>query len=200
MRICGAILAIAASALLAVLLALSVMPLDPSGVAIASSHTLAFADDATCSGTAVGPHTILTAAHCTTAPLTQIDGHAVKQAWVLRDKTDHALIGVDMTFAHVANHLGKPHQGEHVVMVGSPAGQPNILVIGVDSGRDSDPTADLYDMRTFFGDSGAGIFSPGGEIVGVQSGVRVWSEQGVTLTLAVGYPLSFTHVQWARID
>ena len=63
-----------------------------------------------CSATAVGPNVILAATHCwADGPLLKINGVAASALEIETDKSDHALVRVDVTFTHWAQ-LGPPPQ------------------------------------------------------------------------------------------
>lgn len=66
--------------------------------------TMKFEEGAgSCSGTAVGPHAILTAEHCLAhAEALAIDGKPVAVKSLILDGADHAIVVVDATFDHYA--------------------------------------------------------------------------------------------------
>lgn len=165
-----------------------------------ATHSLTF-PDGMCSGTAVGAHTLLTAAHCLTKPLSAVDGKPVKVQWIAQDDADHALIGVDRTFARHAAVGSNPVQGDEVVIVGNPGDLVSMLRRGYVAGASlyHGKPVTLYDMRTFFGDSGAGIFGTDGQLIGVQSMINSLNQGPVELTFAVSFPLAFTAEQWGMV-
>lgn len=62
-----------------------------------------------CSGTAVGPHLLLTAEHCLVdATSLSLNGEQVAVKKVYRDGNDHVLVVVDKTFKSWATVAGDP--------------------------------------------------------------------------------------------
>lgn len=165
------------------------------------AHRLDFADGH-CSATAVGPHTLLTAAHCIQGDIpTAVDGHKTRVVWIAQDGHDHALIGQTVAFSAWVHSYADPIQGESVHIVGNPGDERRLYQHGYIAGPSTleGRAATLYDMQIFFGDSGAGIFDGRGRLVGVISGIHGMSSKGVMVTLAVGFPLAFTPQQRAMI-
>lgn len=173
------------------------VPLDPALVASATSHSIVFKDGSACSATAIAPQTLLTAEHCLGSTLVKIDGTPARVVWTAVDGKDHALIGVDRKFGSSVTGFETPAKGVAVVMVGNPGGHAALFRAGHVAGNDEDST--LYDVRIFFGDSGSGLISPSGRIVGVVSKVLSMSDRGASLTFAVSYPLAFTDEQFALV-
>ena len=154
-----------------------------------------------CSGTAVGTHTILTAAHCFVGDKHDlvIERKPVTILKVIRDGKDHVLVVVGRTFLTVAHFGVALDQGDEVFIYGDPMGLPDMLrfgrIAGV-CGEGYDCNGEiLYDVRGWHGDSGSAVFNMRGGIVGVISGGVGTSGTGGSFTLAGGYPLAFTHAQ-----
>ncbi len=136
-----------------------------------------------CSGTAIGPHTILTASHCFAGggKLQLVNNQLVKVVRVVDDKKDHSTVTVDRTFKHWAHYGPVPYQGMHVRWWGNPEGESDMYREGVVSKATTDDV--LIDATICHGDSGAGIFDDAGEIVGV---VTAMSDQsGCTFMVAI---------------
>ena len=133
-----------------------------------------------CSGTAVGPHTILTASHCATEfPLTETNDAPVKALKYTHDGLDHVLIRVDREFPQYATvSLQVPPQGTHVRMWGNPGGLRDQYREGYIAG--TCPAAECYPLPGIYpdmvtveingwkGDSGAALWD-GNIVVGVVS-------------------------------
>lgn len=175
----------------------------PNGLIIAqrTEHQLDLAGG-TCTATAVGAHTLLTAAHCLSGDhVTGVDGKPARSLWVAEDGHDHALIGVDIGFPDHADSRASVVQGEQIFMLGNPGDVTDIYRIGYVAGvhRVQDDSVTLYQLPVFFGDSGSAIFDESGRIVGVLSGFHAMTDEGTTMMLAVSEPMAFSPAQWARI-
>jgi hypothetical protein len=136
--------------------------------------------DRGCSATAIGPHALLTASHCelATDELT-IDGRSGYTILkTLRDKNDHSIYLIPgITFpqyAKVAPRAFNP--GEFVFIWGNPINDVGTQFIAML--RQGKYTAsylfkgrvvDVFDFVAISGDSGAGIFTRDGDVVGVLS-------------------------------
>jgi Trypsin-like peptidase domain len=164
-------------------------------------------DDGTCSGTVVAPTVILSAAHCfqaeenerlgfITPPPTEmkVDGYKVKILVVVFDDNDHAMVKVDFTFDDYARLGPRPDVGARVHYWGNPAKINNVYREGyVTSYHHSDM---VMDINGFFGDSGAGIFSSSGKLVGVLSYLDDKHAQNRTFRLMGAQEIEFTALQY----
>ena len=148
-----------------------------------------------CSGTFIGPYTILTAAHCFETPTTMIwargpyesVGYPVHLvAW--DKKKDLALL--DVPFKHSYVNIGSlPKRGDPVLNIGSPMNfefAPSEGLIGETAYKAKGFTA-RYLVTTAMcnpGMSGGGAFNAKGELIGVNTMiVGVFGWQGITLTV-----------------
>lgn len=148
-----------------------------------------------CSGTFVGPYTILTAAHCFETPTTQVwargpyesVGYPVHLvAW--DRKKDLALL--DVPFKHPYVKIGKlPRRGDHVLNIGSPMNfefVPSEGLIGEVEYAAKGFTA-RYLITTAMcnpGSSGGGAFNEKGELIGVNTMiVGIFGWMGITMTV-----------------
>ena len=138
-----------------------------------------------CSGTAIGPHVILTAQHCLRGGTLQlVNDQPVKVVGIGRDKHDTLTLRLTgLTFTHWARLGHAPKQGDRIRWWGNPEGQPNVYREGYVAGL-SDGMI-VFDATICHGDSGAGIFNPQGEVVGVVTAMTDLS--GCTFMMA--YPL-----------
>ena len=142
-----------------------------------------------CSGTAIGPHTILTAQHCLkNDTLKLVNNKPVKVTGIGRDKHDALTLRLSgITFKTWARMGHMPHQGDRIRWWGNPRiGN----MIARDVYREGHVAAledglIIYDASICFGDSGSGIFNDRGEVVGVISAMTDFN--GCTFMLA--YPL-----------
>lgn len=166
-----------------------------------------------CSGTATGPHSILSATHCTAAvgdagkvKINGVDGSYVV---IADDGNDHVLLRVTQRQAHVARIVHQTFRPGAVLYVwGNPHGIEGVLRIGRIAGSDKDSTFCLstlkrdkcaviyYDANLSNGDSGAGIFNRMGELVGIESGGATLPQAAFKLPFF--YPLAFTAKQLAE--
>lgn len=148
-----------------------------------------------CSGTFIGPYTIITAAHCFETPTTQVwargpyesVGYPVHLvAW--DKKKDLALL--DVPFKHPYVKIGRlPQRGDHVLNIGSPMNfefVPSEGSIGETDYKAKGFTA-RYLVTTAMcnpGSSGGGAFNERGELIGVNTMiVGIFGWQGITLTV-----------------
>lgn len=155
-------------------------------------------DKGTCSGTVVGPHTVLTAEHCLwDMRKLAIDGKAVRVEGITLDHHDHALVKVGATFKAWAS-LGRIEgQGASVFVLGNPGDLQDIYRHGYLSGhtKAKGMAVTLYDLNGYYGDSGSGIFNDRGELVGVVS-IVFQQTDGAYMKLMGSFALSFTADQW----
>jgi len=98
--------------ILALLLGLVGCASNPVGWVHDQTHRLTMTfqqGSGSCSGTAVGPHAILTAEHCLQAIVSlSVDGRKVSIKSVMLDRNDHAIVLVDETFADYAEVSDEP--------------------------------------------------------------------------------------------
>jgi hypothetical protein len=169
--------------------------------------------DGTCSGTAVGRYTILTAAHCfgsDTGEMT-VDGVLVGYRVAARDGSDHALVYVSAAQKATARVAALPKPGSLVRLLGNPQGLPDLWRRGEFAGVWKVPACpvfkqtpgceiNLFDMNVTEGDSGAGIFDERGRLVAVLSGgLKIPERTGVMWGMVITLPLAFTTEQWALV-
>lgn len=152
-----------------------------------------------CSGTAVGPNVVLTADHCLTdATGLWIDGEHVQVHEVVVDGKDHALLRVERTFKQWARVRPGAREGGSVNWIGNPAGQKGVLRRGYVARVTADEI--WMDAQAFGGDSGSGVFSRGGYLRMVLTGIRSWTDSyGNRMSVVVAFPLAFTAEQWQEI-
>lgn len=156
----------------------------------------------TCSGTIIGPHAILSAAHCfgNQVPI-KVNGVLVKVVKQMDDDADHSIIVVDQTYTYWAQRAAGPVQGESVQLWGNPDGKQDWYrrgyVVGGDKDEEGKPVV-VYDVNGFFGDSGSGIFDADGHLIAVTSLCVFDSREGVPFKMMGSYNLDFTPQQWAQ--
>ena len=163
---------------------------------------------AICSATAVGKHTLVTAAHCDSITgVVLVDGELTVITDKIFDNYDHEFMVVKTTFKHIARFANtKAKVGHNYWICGNPRGIPRILREGVFSGNFvvTDPVPGImdglynihmYDMNTAAGDSGAAVFNSSGEIVDIVSVSFI--DNGFHLMGA--FELHFTSVDLLRI-
>lgn len=154
---------------------------------------LTFADG-TCSGTAIGPHAVLTATHCFGDANVKLSGLTVKLR--LDDGNDHTLLVVTQAFRAHAELAPMPGAGAEVHISGNPGDLRGIYASGtVAGGLDGDT---LLNLPIYYGDSGAAVLDDAGRIVGVISGIRVLAGGGVIVEWAETKPFRFTAAQWSE--
>lgn len=137
-----------------------------------------------CSGTAIGPHLILTAQHCYGQPLVRVNGQPVKVTGVGRDKHDALTLRVSgITFAHWARLGALPKQGDRIRWWGNPEGNEDVYRQGYVARADR--RLIVVDAPICHGDSGSGMFNDKGEVVAVVTAMT----NGNGCTFMLSYPL-----------
>jgi V8-like Glu-specific endopeptidase len=147
-----------------------------------------------CSGTAVGPHAILTAQHCfTDSNKIRLDDEktTLTITAALVDGQDHVIYVVDHEFTHwAAISERKLVAKEFVHLWGSPGKNTDVFRIGYFQKMDVKEgiTFQKFILPTYPGDSGSGIFDENGNVIAVVS-------MGDNSADSIDFPLSFTQDQ-----
>jgi hypothetical protein len=152
-----------------------------------------------CSATAVGPHTLLTAGHCILATnKIKIDGEEAHVVVYIFDNADHMLIVTDATFKAWLpinqNALKDMHPSDPLHFWGNPGHARDVYRIGNFEKWDEsgDVSLALLQIPAYPGDSGSGILNDAGEIVAVLSMGNQSAEVAVL-------PFAFTAEQLTQI-
>ena len=123
-----------------------------------------------CSGTAIGPDTILTAKHCLSHPLKMVEGVQAEVIGSKLETRDTIVIKVKgVRFKHWAKRGPRPNQGDHLTFWGNPEGVPDVMREVLVSRAWTDGL--VLQATVCPGDSGAGLFNARGEVVGIVSAV-----------------------------
>ncbi len=152
-----------------------------------------------CSGTAIGPHKVLSAAHCFAKDSGEmkVNGQATGYTVTARDGADHVLVVVQVRLTHWVAVGTAPTVGQSVYFYGNPGNFNDLFRRGYVSGTVQGYT--LYDMQAWFGDSGAGVFDARGNVVAVVSSIAIESQalSPGTFQMMASAPFKFTDEQWA---
>ena len=154
--------------------------------------------DESCSGTAIGPHALLSATHCFDWPFTlKVYGQPVRVIQVLSDGNDHTILIVGLTFKRWAALGGEPRQADRVFIFGNPGRETDLYRDGVVYGLSptSKGLAMLYGINGFYGDSGSGVFNRDGKLVAIISYLRFMGTGDGTWQAMGSFPLAFTPEQ-----
>lgn len=164
-----------------------------------SSVLLDINDGAICTGTVVGKHTVLTAAHCfgefKTGVIALDEGAVQPYTIVVDDGNDHVLLRIaDAGSKRIASLGPAPRPGDPVYLWGNPHGVRDQLRSGYAQGYVRNfwgsPVITVFSFFTQPGDSGAGYFNSRGEVVAVHWGRHPDNNQAIALRL------QFTTKQW----
>lgn len=158
-------------------------------------------DTGVCSGTAVGPHAILTATHCLDYKTLVVRGHNVVVQKRMDDGNDHTILIVAQSFKRWSRFGAVPARGESVYVIGSPGGLPGIYSSGNDAGTSTDDGGRmvyLFNLPTWFGDSGAAIYGSNGGIVATVSEILTLNDGRAALYMVIAFPFNFTDKQLAE--
>lgn len=173
--------------------------------------------EGSCSGTAIGPHALLTAAHCSSASaVLTVDGKDADVMLTEGDGLDHEIYLLrGVTFTDYTEVSDTPaQQGDSVFVFGNPAGFSDLFRRGVIAGYYKDDAEGfekflndvlspkksgnesvritLYDFNGFFGDSGSAIYNTDGKIVAVTSFITGEAAEGYQLKFMGSYELRFS--------
>lgn len=163
---------------LAVLLAGSVFAQDFTVGTYNAVHKLVGAPVGSCSAVMIAPSRALTAAHCLVLPnLTlEINGvdYPVSGSYVVQEGADLAMLIVPSApcpCAVIKSALPDVYSGVYVV--GYPHGLMRVVTLGLYQGQYDDPETlqrfGVTDARAAPGNSGGGVFSAQGELLGILS-------------------------------
>jgi hypothetical protein len=159
-------------------------------------------DAGVCSGTAIGPHLILSATHCFEG-LTKltVNGKQVIVRKQVDDGNDHTMLVVDITFKTWASIGGAPKPGDVVFLWGQPAFLNFMYREGHVAGYDEKDgvATTIYDYNGFPGDSGSGVFNADGAVSAVVSYAIVINYDGMQFKLMGSIPIKFTESQYAEV-
>ncbi len=150
-----------------------------------------------CSATAIGPHKILSAAHCFAVGVGEMQVNGVPTGYVVTadDGKDHVLVTVTTRLTHWVAVGPAPKRGQAVFLQGNPGQFQDLLRRGYVAGTYDKFT--IYDLNAYFGDSGAGIFDSSGRLIAVVCALAIESQQGATFQLMASQPFAFTAKEWA---
>jgi len=121
--------------------------------------------DGICSGTAIAPHKLLTARHCFNDRLVSVNDVPMQALKFDHEGDDTVVVTVSGTFKQWARRGPKPVQGERVRFIGNPMGEPGVYREAIVSRVR--PGQIILQGMVCAGDSGAGLYSDRGEVVGI---------------------------------
>lgn len=136
----------------------------------ATALRLEFNDTGVCSGTAIGPDTLLSAKHCFTGQLKTINGQRVSVVESHTESRDRIVVKVaGIRFKAWAKRGPIPRQGDKLRFWGNPEGGEDLYREAIVSRAWTDGLV----LQTIVcgGDSGSGLFDAQGRVVGIVSAV-----------------------------
>lgn len=152
-----------------------------------------------CSATAIGPHALLTAAHCESDfPDIRVDGMVAHVDKYIYDTADHEILLMSgITFPVFVHLADRPlEQGDEVLIWGNPAKHRDYLRRGYVVAINNEPdygTEAVLDLNGFFGDSGSAVFDEWGNVMSVTSMMEVDERDGndAQLKMMFAFDMSF---------
>lgn len=156
----------------------------------------------TCSASLYGKshHVILTAYHCWDeggGAIQTVNGMPVTTRILSNDGHDHIFVHVDQFVPGRPTHLAPlPAAGTEVYLWGNPLDFRSLLRIGYVSGRYrlEGVEYNVFQLNSWHGDSGGGVFDAQGDVVAVIYGMRYETGQG-GWDVAICQPMAFTAEQ-----
>jgi V8-like Glu-specific endopeptidase len=128
-------------------------------------------EQAGCSATAVGPHTLLTAGHCLLAANEiEVDGLITAVRSLQFDDADHMLVEVDESFnSYLPLQQRAPTEHELVHIWGNPGNARDIFRWGMYDRADAlgHTPVEVFVLSAFPGDSGSGVLDNSGTVITV---------------------------------
>lgn len=108
---------------------------------------------------------------------------------------------MDATFETYASIAAPPKQGDHVFIFGNALGWHDLYREGYMVGvyHEAGFIWTMYDMNTYMGDSGSGIFDVDGRVVAVLSAGFYANIGGGGIKLMATLPISFTATQYREV-
>lgn len=154
----------------------------------ATALRLEFNDTGVCSGTAVSADTFVTATHCARRGLKLVDGKAAR-AVSQKDIGDLSLVRLDRpTFEHWIGCADFARQGQQIRWFGNAARLPDMYRQGYVVQAATDEV--YVDATAYGGDSGAGVLTADGCLIGVVSRGDMWvTPEGLHMQLVVIIPM-----------
>lgn len=185
------------------LAACAATPFPASAAEVDLAVRLEFIGGGICSGTPVGPNTILTAEHCVSKGMRGmlVDSDFTVVTRVETDGNDHALVVTAKRYSNWAKFGRTPRVGDKLRIYGNPAGIEDMYREGLmvlDDGEGFDRTW-FVDMNMWHGDSGAALFNARGQIAATVTGYiyETNPRSGATWVMGLALPWAFTAQQWS---
>lgn len=188
--------------LVCLLMLLGAMPANAAPVKLAT-YRITFSSGGFCSATAISEHVLITAEHCLIGSLATVGNQpAMMIGLPVLDGQDHALLRVSIPLAAWVKVGPLPKQGDWIFFYGNPEGEGDWLRSGLMIGTRNKGAALIFQIPTWPGDSGAGMFNRHGQLVAIVKGIPGYLRRDNN---AVAYfdgtsaalPLAFTRNQWA---
>ena len=126
--------------------------------------------DGVCSGTAIGPDSLLTAVHCMAQPLVRVNGYPVTVVGSHKESRDRIVVKVaGIRFKSWAKRGPVPTQGDKLRFWGNPSGEAGVYREAIVSRVRTDQI--VLQTVVCAGDSGSGLIDVQGRVVGIVSAV-----------------------------
>jgi hypothetical protein len=177
-------------------------PTLPAYVPGAQSSVYLKLSNGACTGTIIGRRAILTATHCLEdgRRLVAVNDRPMEGRIIANDGNDHVILlttrPIEGRIAKVS--LAPPANGQDLYLWGNTLGGRAMLRRGYMLGRYKDYL--LFDIDSWYGDSGAGVFDRHGNVVAVVYGGAGENSPVGSIKLMLAEPIAFTeaHLKRAR--